>query len=771
MLPELQLKEGWITVICLLLMLLCVAWSIQIADWTDGLAILQGMVLVGALSGIVLAKSRVPNRMAHLLSMLGGFALGAYLTSSVLAQAAELSASAALVEVEARLRVLFFIPFTEGLVADNHVFLLLLALLLWFVAYFCAWAIFRWQRVWWAVMVCGLALILNSSYTSANLTGFLIAFLVFALLLVVRASVAFYEQEWRIARVGYSPELISNALQAGLIISVATILLAWLAPVALASRPLQPFWDKVGEPWRRFQDRSSQIFQDLNYQNEPPLISLGDRRMWFGGAVELSDTPIADIRASAGRYWRVMVFHEYLSNGWMNTDPDTILVDRDKQTLAFPEFDLRNEVTQTVTLYRGMEPADALIAAGQPLRAGLPLRAAVAFVTLEEDMIRADPSLLPPAPGDPSALYSRYPLQPGDTYRVLSSLTTADEESLRKAGTDYPNWVKPRYLQLPDSLPERVRVLAQQITADQTNPYDKAKAIESYLRKISYNNQIDRPGLGQDGVDYFLFEVGEGYCEYFSSAMVVMLREVGVPARHVHGYSQRHPEEGVYHVLESNGHAWPEVFFPGLGWVEFEPTSSEPALVRARSQTREPTRRTGAQLRRDMRPMPDDVYDIPIEPDSPEPLPTPQPQRLWQRIGRWGWLAIDLVALVLVLFALMAARHRRQNEGLSVAERVYEDLVNWVRYLLRMSPLAHQTPHEYAGTVVEAAPRSREAVVRIADLYVQERFGDQTAPAEDAEAAWRQAWRALWRGWLGRRVDVVRRFWWRLVPPAEWPEP
>jgi len=771
MFSDLELREGWVTVICLLLVLLCVAWAIQAADWTEGLSILQGIVLAGGAMGIVLAKSRVPNRLAHLLSLLAGWTWSAYLTSQVLARSAGLSAAAAVVELETRFRVFFLVPFTEGATADNHIFLLLLAFLMWVLAYFCAWAVFRWQRVWWAVIVCGVALLLNINYTTANLTVYVILFLLFALLLVVRASVAVYEQEWRSGHVGYSPELISVFLRAGLLISVIVIVLAWVAPVALASRPFQPFWDKVGEPWRRFQDRSSRIFRDLNYQNEPPLVVLGDRRMFFGGPVSLTDTPIADVDAADGRYWRVLVFHEYTSDGWLSNDPDIILIGENEQDLAFPELELRTEITQTVTLYRDWQAGDALIAAAQPLRSDLPLRASVSFITHQEDLVRApDSSLFPPAPGDPSALYSRYALAAGESYEFLSSLTEADEESLTQAGTSYPDWVVPRYLQLPDSLPGRVRALAEQLTVDLETPYEKAKTIEAYLREIRYDDQIEGPSLIQDGVDYFLFDAQAGYCDYYASAMTVMLRAVGVPARYVRGYSQGAQEEGQYHLLESDGHAWPEVFFPGYGWVEFEPTGGEPPLNRLRSQNSEEEQGSDRDRSRSLPSLEGRLEDE-RNGATLEPILPPEPVTLWQRVGPLGWAALGLVALAAVLSVVLAARRRQQVAGLTVTERVYGDLVIWVRRLLLIEPLAHQTPNEYAGTVARYAPGGREAVEQIAGLYVEERFSGRQITGSNAEIAWRQAWPALWRRWLERRVEGLLRFWWKFVPPQPPSEP
>lgn len=768
---ELELREGWITVACLVLMLLSIAWSIQSAEWTQGLTILQAVVLVGGALGIVLAKSRVPHRLAHLLSLLVGWTWVVFLASQILARASGLPGPAAVVELEIKFHALFYIPFVEGATADNIVFLLLLAFILWILAYFCAWTVFRWHRPWWAVIAGGVALLLNMNYTSANLTGYLIFFLLTALLLVVRSSLALYEHEWREAHVGYSPELIPAFLRAGLVISVVVILMAWAAPAALASRPLQSFWDKIGEPWRRFQEQSTRIFEDLNYQNEPPLISLGDRRMWFGGPVHLSDAPIADVVATSGRYWRVLAFHEYAGNGWVSNDPDIILIGANEGDLAFPELALRYEMTHTVTMLRDWPAADSLIAAAQPLRVGLPVRAAVTFITNAEELARIrHQSDLPPAPGDPSALYPQQPLQAGASYEVLSSLTRADEESLREAGTSYPYWIAPRYLQLPESLPDRVKLLAAELTEGLENPYDKSKVIETYLRGITYEEEIEGPGLGQDGVDYFLFDSKAGYCDYYASSMVVMLRAVGVPARYVRGYSRSEKVDGVYQLLESDGHAWAEVFFPGYGWVEFEPTGGAPPLLRPSSQEGEDTALTeglqGLENRRDISELMDEEMDL----NNLGDLPAPTPRSFWQLMRPWGWLGLGIVSLGTLGILLLALRRRHRVEGLSVAERVYEDLVSWVERLLRIEPMAHQTPNEYVSVVSQQVPRGRNAVQRIADLYVEERFGGREVPGVHAEAAWREVRPTLWNRWLERRIERVQRIWWKLIPPKQTPE-
>lgn len=761
MFSDWELKEGWATVILLLLMFLCVSWSIQAARWTAGLPILQGVVLAGGLTGIVLGKSRIPSLTAHLLSFIAGFTWGAYLTSTVVGEAMKLAGPAAVVELDLRLQAWFIDLFMRQPSSGSFVFLLLLCLLLWFMAYICAWAVFRWKQVWWAVTLSSLALMMNITYARANLTVYLLGFLLLALLLVVRTSVAQYEQEWRMDRVGYGSELVGGFLRAGLALSLAAIFLAWVAPEALASRPIRDVWDRVGKPWRQLRDESSRMFEDLNYQNEAPIIVLS-RAMRFGGPVELSDAPIMDVRASQGRYWRYKVYHEYTGDGWNNTDMDSILIDANEQAFTFPPFMERREVTQTITLHQPLGNLQALTIAGQPLRAGLPTHAVVSYVTQEAAGGReSDAEIFPPGPGDPSLVFPRYVLEEGTEFKVVSSLSVADEEVLDTAGTNYPSWIVPRYLQLPESLPGRVRRLAEEVTAGLETPYDKTMAIRDYLRSIPYNEQIEGPALGEDGVDYFLFHAREGYCSYYASAMVVMLRAMGVPVRYVEGYSQGEKVDGAYHIVEWDGHSWPEVYFPEYGWIEFEPTGADPINDRSRSSSSaggsaNDRGRRGAQMPFD--------EDAPFDPEALQDLRGLRAVPFWERIGLGGWLALGLSVVGLGAVARFTIRRRRQIEGLSVAERVYSDLVQWAMRLLRIHPLGHQTPHEYAGEVAWAVPKGRNEIERIADLYVQERFGGKTVRGEDLEVAWRETWPALWRRWIEKKTAWVRRVWKHLFP-------
>lgn len=155
---------------------------------------------------------------------------------------------------------------------------------------------------------------------------------------------------------------------------------------------------------------------------------------------------------------------------------------------------------------------------------------------------------------------------------------------LREGDGPIPHSVAEVYLQLPDALPTRVVELAESIVADQPTRYDQVAALESYFLEddfIYQTSNIPIPGEGQDFVDQFLFDTQAGYCDHFSTAMVVMLRSVGIPARWAKGFTSGEQiddlstaDNDLYHfeITNNNAHSWVEVYFPNIGWVPFEPT-------------------------------------------------------------------------------------------------------------------------------------------------------------------------------------------------------
>lgn len=172
-------------------------------------------------------------------------------------------------------------------------------------------------------------------------------------------------------------------------------------------------------------------------------------------------------------------------------------------------------------------------------------------------------------------------------YTVASAIPAVSEAQLAAE----PEWgeVVPLpdayaiHLGLPDTITERTRQLAQELTQDAVGPYAKAQAIEAYLRDFEYDlNVSDPPASVEDVADYFLFDLQRGYCDYYATAFVVLARLNGLPARFATGFASGYwnAADGMFMITEAEAHSWPEVYFPTYGWIPFEPTAGRLPLLR-----------------------------------------------------------------------------------------------------------------------------------------------------------------------------------------------
>ena len=285
-----------------------------------------------------------------------------------------------------------------------------------------------------------------------------------------------------------------------------------------------------------------------------------DDRMDLSVRGDLADDLVMRVRASAPAMWKGIVFGEYDGRAWEGADENAVLVAGDTPPYEYP-IALRSlgpRVRITQTYYVETEQPNVIFAAGQP------------------DTIWYEGGITIDALG---GVRTPSTLTPGTVYSVVSTRGSASIAELRTLPHEPPPEAVQQFLQLPDSLPDRVGRLARRITRDATTDIDKVHAIEDYLRR-NYEYALDSPipPLGRDAVDHFLFDSDVGFCEQFASATAVMLRTLGIPARVVAGYAvgKRNAFSGYYDVRASDAHAWVEVWFPRYGWYEFDPTFAIP---------------------------------------------------------------------------------------------------------------------------------------------------------------------------------------------------
>ena len=282
---------------------------------------------------------------------------------------------------------------------------------------------------------------------------------------------------------------------------------------------------------------------------------------------------------------------------------------------------------------------------------------------------------------------------------------------LRRRGEEVPPSIHDRYLRLP-ILPARVSTLAEALTSGHVSAYEKAVAINQYLlRHYAYNLQAPRLPERADAVDYLLFESKQGACEAFASAMTVLLRAAGVPARLVTGYTTGTYNlfTGYYEVRNSDAHAWVEVFIPGAGWIEFEPTPGFPAPEEAAAHSggrwlaRDGALWTAAALRR----VADRLLEL---------LAWPVPA---------GALAGIVTALLLSLVLV-----RRYTGAIRAGDAVRTAYIEMLRALRRHGIVRgpDQTPREFLLHVPEAA---RAPAGEVTALFERAAYGGAAVTADD----------------------------------------
>ncbi|WP_435196136.1 transglutaminase TgpA family protein [Natronomonas sp. EA1] len=322
---------------------------------------------------------------------------------------------------------------------------------------------------------------------------------------------------------------------------------------------------------------------------EASLVSAGDDLKVLG-SVELSPEVRFTVTSEQPGYWKVNSYDRYTGQGWVRTGGARPYEGR----LSSPPG--RNEVVdQRFTMETTMTVMPAL---WKPTTAGandVPIR------VLDEGSLR-------PAT----------PLSTGDGYAVTSRVVNPSPRTLRTAGTDYPDEVEQRYLQLPENLPERVADRTSRITANADNPYDIARVSEQWLENNKrYSLDVERPR--GDTADAFLFEMDAGYCTYFATTMVTMLRTQGIPARLAVGYTtgeQVARDRWVARGLDA--HAWVEVYFPDVGWVRFDPTPAGPRTAAEQARLEEARANNESNV---------DTVETGPEAWTPTPTPTPETPR------------------------------------------------------------------------------------------------------------------------------------------------
>lgn len=781
-------------VLVTIVLLLMPALALDAADWPLRLSITVPVTIISLLFGYFLARSRYNEFYALLVS-------GLYGVMVVLLIAAFSNAINPIRGLEiVVIRTVEWVvdAFTGGINQDNLVFTMIVSILFWFFGYNAAWHIFRIDRVWRVIIPPGLILLVNMVIYAGdvNLDIYLMTFALMSLLLIVRSNLDAREWDWYVNSVRVPQRLRRQFIAVGAAISLLALVLAWAVPSGNLQERLDNFQNFLAsEPVRQLSEFWNRLVEPIESEGPATADYYGSDSLNLGGAIRLGDQVIMVIDAPTEYryYWRSRIFERYNNGRWMPSAtrrvPD---LTTPLEIIVPPGGDLgRVSVTQQFTF---SSPTRLIYTAPQPVSVDIPGRIDLLRTNGNQD----DPN----SPMNVSVIRPDTVIERGESYQAISAISVASATELRSAGTNYPEWViNPNASAV--GVTSRTAELARQIVtnAGANNPYDQARAIETYLRnEIAYNETIPSPPVGADPVEWFLFTIREGYCTYYATSMVAMLRSLGIPARMAAGFAEGefNPELGQYVVRERDAHTWVEVYFPGYGWVEFEPTSAQEPINRD-GDTPQQNNAAG-----------ESPTSVPTITPTPLPSPTPQPTATAPDSDAQQESApvtitltpsqtptatpvivptvapsvsppdppdtsflsflLPAITLALIFFAFIAAIvlialfifwwwEWRGMRGLSPISRAYARLMRYIG-LIGLRSTDDETPEERRRRIIRELPRAERPVTAITRTYTVERYsGKREGTPENAERN-----QIADNAWLDARSSILRRWIRRFIP-------
>ena len=723
-----RLEEGWSTFVLLWAMIIVSAMAIAQADLIFGLHVIPLVGTAALFAGTLLAKSRFTPRRAHIFSLIYGLFVVFFMVGTIDTFAALPWRERILHPTDGIVmrQVVWLQKLIDGGTSrDGLIFVFQTSIIYWVLGYTAAWYTFRNPHVWRVVIPTGLVLLSVVYYYGGPrpLQMYLALYLLLALLFVARTYLVEQEKGWLAGSVRYEKRIWFNFVRAGFVAALVALIFAWVLPPLSASATVGDALNGARGPWREFQDNWTRMFSALRSYGTT-VTDPYQNTLVLGGPRTVGNTAVMDIfvpRELPYVYWQAKVYHTYEDGSWESLDLPYTEYFPDDGEIDLPSLEDREVITQTVVSY--LPNSSFIYGAPDIISVDRPINVYGSRDERGNQLV--------------SEVRSKYVLQLGDDYEVTSRLSLADATSLRAASTDYPDWILETYLQVPDTVTPETLDLAEELTAPFNNPFDKAISVRDYLREnIVYNDQIQATPQGFDPVHYTLFVSQEAYCDYYASAMAVMLRSQGVPARVVSGYAQgSFDEENMsYRVQASNAHTWVEVFFPTYGWIQFEPTASIPAWDRpeqvdasggggdAFSQfTRQSFLDREQLLEERLEPEIDEGVDenlLAALREGEEIAPVVEPT-FWDTFPVWQAVGATLVLLVAVALSVVANQMNRRVEGDVL--KSFSRLRSWAGWL-GLPTRETYTPYEQAELMVTAVPEGKQPIRTLTKQFVLKQF-------------------------------------------------
>ncbi|HAF62764.1 MAG TPA: hypothetical protein DCK95_10635 [Anaerolineaceae bacterium] len=559
-----------VSILCLVVLVFLSAYSLESTHWTENLNLITALAVIGVILGMTLGITAFNK--AQLLVLLVLYSLVILFSFLVNGTSqGELWDENWFVFhtriLEAMTDLLKGLPVT-----DNILFITGMGVLFWGMALWAGMALIRKGDIWLPALFLAVAMICTqffqpSVYRNDLLSG------VFFFLLVFLLGHQYYlktHQRWKSAEAYEDQDAGRVFMTTSSIISAVIVIIAWSTPFVI---DLATTGTKQQKAFVQTLEDSGDFFSDLfsSLTSQPikkesvfgDTLPLGSSQPLSEDVIFTAIAPDADFN-KGNYYWKARSYSSYNDGMWTSTELEERTFEKNTPVYA------KNGTEQIPGTFIVVANTDLsyFYTSGSVMSIDQPTRTMDVFPDSEEAEVIAWRPLLP--------------LGEKDSYQFTTFFPTRTYEKLQTAGKAYPARIKRIYLQLPDDFSPRITKLSEAITEGLDTDFAKALAITDYLRKTyRYSFEVDDIPATLDPVFWFLFEEKSGFCNFYASAEVLMLRSIGIPARLGVGYAQGVViEKGkVFEIRSKDSHAWAEVYFPDFGWVIFEPTSAQPAVT------------------------------------------------------------------------------------------------------------------------------------------------------------------------------------------------
>jgi transglutaminase-like putative cysteine protease len=717
--------EGWLTLACVFLICLTMAWAIDDARWVLGRADYLDLLVLAAAGGVlsgfigpkvgwgrwltfligaVFAALVVPL-LTGLIAYPGGAPIG------TVYQATADSAVQAYIDIAIR---------DLSSTSEYLHYVLTLALVVWATSMFASYAVFGHHRPLSAVLVVGVILVANMSLTINDQLLYLVLFSIGSLLLLIRSHVFDEQSEWLRRRIGDPASISSVYLRGGAGFIVVAVTASFVLTQTAASAPLAGAWDGVEDGLIGLSQSVSR-FLPTGGSTRAIGLAFGPtsvvQQQWSTSG-ELAFTIRRNPTDDGSYYWRAWTYDKIDRTGWGQTTSTSVDIQANARIFDQRADDVeplgRHSFTFTVT------PAE--------------FRAST--ILSPQTPITVDQGVRLTTVGD-AGYFATIDRSGGTgpyTVTALTPVTGNDPgqlnlAALRETDTTYPDEIKALYLPFADGMlgPNALKLEAKiRDEAASAAPIDLANQLVDELQSSGYQYQTDLRDLPCESlstVECFA-TYKKGFCQYYAATMAVILRDMGIPTRIAQGFlpGSRDQNAATEQVLFSNAHAWVEVYFPGYGWLPFDPTGnnlSQLAPLPSGNPTASGSPRPSANASGSARPFATDR----------EPRDTLPGAGSFGGSSALGPLVAVLGLLLLIVGAVAFLTWQRGPRGGTTADDAY-GTVTRIASRFGFGPRPAQTVYEYAGVLSDVLPTVRpelETVARakVESVYAREILGDE----------------------------------------------